>query len=131
VRASEATSAIALCLTLRYLNRTGIGGLPGSEGAFLPCTLWLADCLALMGRADEARDTFARVVALVNDVGLISEEYDTRGGRLVGKFPQAFTHVAIINTAQVLAARSQRDRPAGSRPGGGVMRSRVRVGPTS
>ena len=92
---------------MRYLNRTGIDGLPGSEGAFLPCTLWLADCLALMGRVDQARDTFARVVALVNDVGLISEEYDTRRGRLVGNFPQAFTHVGIINTAQVLAASAR------------------------
>ena len=89
---------------LRYLNSTGVDGLAGSEGAFLPCTLWLADCLALMGRCDEARDIFARVVKLTNDVGLISEEYDTANGRLVGNFPQAFTHVGIINTAQRLAA---------------------------
>jgi GH15 family glucan-1,4-alpha-glucosidase len=89
---------------MRYLNSSGVDGLPGSEGAFLPCTLWLADCLALMGRCDEATDTFTRVVKLLNDVGLISEEYDTAKGRLVGNFPQAFTHVGIINTAQTLAA---------------------------
>jgi GH15 family glucan-1,4-alpha-glucosidase len=89
---------------MRYLNSTGVDGLTGSEGAFLPCTLWLADCLALMGRCDEATEVFTRVLKLINDVGLISEEYDTANGRLVGNFPQAFTHVGIINTAQRLAA---------------------------
>jgi GH15 family glucan-1,4-alpha-glucosidase len=95
---------------MRYLNQTGVDGLPGTEGAFLPCTLWLADCLASMGRDEEAREIFARVLALVNDVGLVSEEYDTTTERLVGNFPQAFTHVGIINTAQTLAARSQPER---------------------
>jgi GH15 family glucan-1,4-alpha-glucosidase len=89
---------------MRYLTSTGVDGLAGHEGAFLPCTLWLADCLALMGRNDEARDTFKRVAGLVNDVGLISEEYDVANHRLVGNFPQAFTHVGIINTARRLAA---------------------------
>jgi GH15 family glucan-1,4-alpha-glucosidase len=94
---------------MRYLNSTGVDGLPGSEGAFLPCTLWLADCLAMMGRAEEAREVFTRVITLANDVGLISEEYDPAEGRLVGNFPQAFTHVGIINTAQRLAATRQPD----------------------
>ena len=92
---------------MRYLNRSDVDGLPGTEGAFLPCTLWLVNCLAAMGRSDEAREIFARVTTLLNDVGLISEEYDTIRGRLVGNFPQAFTHVGIVDTAQRLAAPLQ------------------------
>lgn len=94
----------------RYHNSTGVDGLPGREGAFLPCTFWLADCLAMMGRVEEATAIFRRLIALTNDVGLISEEYDSGRKRLVGNFPQAFTHVALINTARNLAA------PAGLRP---------------
>jgi GH15 family glucan-1,4-alpha-glucosidase len=93
---------------LRYDNSSGVDGLPGKEGAFLPCTFWLADCLALMGRHDEAEAIFRRLVGLANDVGLLSEEYDTRYGRLVGNFPQAFTHVGLINTARNLSAASGR-----------------------
>ncbi|HLI23370.1 MAG TPA: glycoside hydrolase family 15 protein, partial [Acidimicrobiales bacterium] len=93
---------------LRYQNRSGVDGLPGSEGAFLPCTFWLADCLALMGRVDEARSVFERLVGLANPLGLLSEEYDTGRRRLVGNFPQAFTHVGLINTARNLAAASER-----------------------
>jgi GH15 family glucan-1,4-alpha-glucosidase len=73
---------------MRYLSSTGVDGLAGREGAFLPCTLWLADCLALMKRSDEARDAFERVAGLVNDIGLISEEYDVAHHRLVGNFPR-------------------------------------------
>jgi GH15 family glucan-1,4-alpha-glucosidase len=90
---------------LRYQNKSGVDGLPGTEGAFLPCTFWLADCLALMGRLDEATAIFERLVSLANDVQLLSEEYDPRRKRLVGNFPQAFTHVGLINTARNLAAR--------------------------
>jgi GH15 family glucan-1,4-alpha-glucosidase len=89
---------------LRYQNESGVDGLPGREGVFLPCTLWLVDCLVLMGRLEEANTIFGRVAALVNDVGLISEEYDPIGRRLVGNFPQAFTHVGIVNSARGLAA---------------------------
>jgi GH15 family glucan-1,4-alpha-glucosidase len=89
---------------LRYQNGSGVDGLPGTEGAFLPCTFWLADCLAMMGRVDEATSIFERLVGLANDVGLLSEEYDPRRRRLVGNFPQAFTHVGLINTARNLAA---------------------------
>ena len=85
---------------LRY--RTGPGestdGLPGEEGAFLPCTFWLADCYYLLGRHDEARAIFERLLDLRNDLGLLSEEYDWRHRRLIGNFPQAFTHVALVNT---------------------------------
>ena len=94
---------------LRYQNESGVDGLPGPEGRFLPCTLWLVDCLILMGRSDEATAIFRRVVALVNDVGLISEEYDPRSRRLLGNFPQAFTHVGIVNSARGLAALDSGD----------------------
>jgi GH15 family glucan-1,4-alpha-glucosidase len=88
----------------RYQNRSGVDGLVGTEGSFLPCTLWLVGCLVHMGRVDEAKEVFNRVVGLVNDVGLISEEYDTDTQRLVGNFPQAFTHVGIVNAARSLTA---------------------------
>ncbi|MDQ2754808.1 MAG: glycoside hydrolase family 15 protein, partial [Actinomycetota bacterium] len=89
---------------LRYQNRSGVDGLPGTEGAFLPCSFWLADCLALIGRLDDARVLFERLVALVNDVGLLSEEYDPHNQRLLGNFPQAFSHVGLINSARYLTS---------------------------
>ncbi len=86
----------------RYRNRSGVDGLPGQEGTFLPCTLWLVSCLAKLGRVDEAGEVLRRVASVANDVGLFSEEYDTKRKRLVGNFPQAFTHVALINAARHL-----------------------------
>ncbi len=92
-----------------------VDGLPGSEGVFLPCSFWLADCYHLIGRKKEARMLFERLLDLRNDVGLLSEEYDPKAKRLLGNFPQAFTHVGLVNTAQVLsekpnAAADQRQR---------------------
>jgi GH15 family glucan-1,4-alpha-glucosidase len=87
----------------RYANRPGVEGLPPGEGVFLPCTFWLADNLVLQGRHDEARQIFERLLGLCNDVGLISEEYDPKAKRLVGNFPQAFTHVGLVNTAHNLS----------------------------
>lgn len=88
---------------LRYsTERDSPDGLPPGEGAFLPCTFWLADAYAQVGRSDDARRLFERLLALRNDVGLLSEEYDPAAGRLVGNFPQAFTHVALVNTASNL-----------------------------
>ncbi|CAN5450076.1 glycoside hydrolase family 15 protein [soil metagenome] len=78
-------------------------GLQPSEGAFLPCTFWLADCLHLIGRRDEAREIFERLLGLRNDLGLLAEEYDPCAKRMLGNFPQAFSHVALINTASNLS----------------------------
>ena len=90
-----------------------VDGLPGGEGAFLPCTFWLADNLILQGRLEEARSLFDRLAGLANDVGLLAEEYDPVRKRLVGNFPQAFTHVAMINTAHNLASAAGPARARG------------------
>jgi GH15 family glucan-1,4-alpha-glucosidase len=90
-----------------------IDGLPAGEGVFLPCSFWLVDTLALLGRHDEALDLFDRLLALRNDVGLLSEEYDPAGRRLLGNMPQAFTHLALVNSAYALA--SERPRSARAR----------------
>jgi GH15 family glucan-1,4-alpha-glucosidase len=103
---------------VRYKTEDGVDGLPPGEGVFLPCSFWLADNLALMGRTDEARELFERLIALCNDVGLIAEEYDPVSGRLLGNFPQAMTHVALINTACNLSGTV------------GPARSRAGVAPT-
>jgi GH15 family glucan-1,4-alpha-glucosidase len=100
----------------RYEPETAptVDGLPPGEGTFLPCSFWLADNLALLGRRDEARALFERLLTLRNDVGLLSEEYDPVRKRLVGNFPQAFTHVALVNTARNLsgAGGPAEDRPS-------------------
>jgi GH15 family glucan-1,4-alpha-glucosidase len=87
----------------RYDTGSDVDGLPGGEGAFLPCTCWLADCLGLLGRDDEARELFERVLSVRNDLGLLSEEYDPVRRRMVGNFPQAFSHVSMISTARNLS----------------------------
>jgi GH15 family glucan-1,4-alpha-glucosidase len=86
-------------LVLRYDTRHAPDGLPAGEGAFLPCSFWLADAYLLLGRREDAERLFKRLVALCNDVGLLSEEYDPRAKRMLGNFPQAFSHIALINTA--------------------------------
>jgi GH15 family glucan-1,4-alpha-glucosidase len=88
---------------LRYPTDESDDGLPPGEGAFLPCSFWLADALAMAGRRAEARALYQRLAGLANDVGLLAEEYDPVEKRLVGNFPQAFTHVALVNTAVELA----------------------------
>jgi GH15 family glucan-1,4-alpha-glucosidase len=87
----------------RYQSDEQVEGLPAGEGVFLPCTFWLADNLALQGRQDEAREVFHRVLEVCNDVGLLAEEYDPVAKRQLGNFPQAFSHVCLVNTAQRLA----------------------------
>ena len=91
-------------LVLRYDTGTGTDGLPPGEGAFLACSFWLADNYVLAGRYDEARALFERLLTLRNDVGLLAEEYDPADRRLLGNFPQAFSHLALINTARNLAS---------------------------
>jgi len=90
-------------LVLRYrADDPGVDGLPPGEGAFLPCSFWLADALAQLDRHDEAQALFEHLLSLRNDVGLLSEEYDPRACRLVGNFPQAFSHIALVDTASNL-----------------------------
>jgi GH15 family glucan-1,4-alpha-glucosidase len=89
---------------LRYLTEDeSVDGLPAGEGVFLPCSFWLVDCLELLGRHDEAHALFERLLSLRNDLGLISEEYDPAACRQLGNFPQAFTHLALVNSAYNLA----------------------------
>jgi len=91
-------------LVLRYRpEESGVDGLPGGEGVFLPCSFWLASVLSLQGRHDEARELFERLLDLRNDLGLLSEEWDPVAGRQLGNFPQAFTHLALIEAAFTLS----------------------------
>ena len=89
-------------LVLRYRPQKIHDGVDGEEGAFLACSFWLADALALIGRPQQAEALFERLLELRNDLGLLAEEYDPRQKRFLGNFPQAFSHVALINTAQNL-----------------------------
>ena len=100
-------------LLRRYLtDDTGnVDGLTGDEGLFLACSFWLVDALALVGRRDEAVRLYQRLLGLRNDVGLLSEEYDPFQGRLVGNFPQAFSHVGLVKSAFILSA-GEAGRPA-------------------
>jgi GH15 family glucan-1,4-alpha-glucosidase len=93
-------------LVLRYDSGATDDGLPPGEGAFLACSFWLVDCLAMIGRREDAQALFSRLVNLRNDVGLLSEEYDPRAKRFTGNFPQAFSHVAMVSTAFNLAQRA-------------------------
>jgi len=105
---------IADGFVLRYRTKPKIDGLPPGEAAFLPCSFWLADNLTLMGHKEDARRLFERLLSLSNDVGLLAEEYDPLTKRLVGNFPQALSHVALINTAwnlsQALAPATDRQQ---------------------
>ena len=103
-------------LVRRYQTQTQVDGLPPGEGFFLPCSFWLADNLALCGRHAQAEAMFERLLALRNDVGLLSEEYDLANRRALGNMPQALTHVALVNTARNL---SQSGGPSEHRSGGG------------
>ena len=101
-------------LVLRYRTDRSVDGLPPGEGFFLPCSFWLADNLALCGRQAQAEALFERLLALRNDVGLLSEEYDLNGRRALGNMPQALTHVALVNTARNLSHRGGPSEHRGS-----------------
>jgi GH15 family glucan-1,4-alpha-glucosidase len=103
---------------LRYETDSGADGLPGSEGAFLACSFWLADNYAFGGRLAEAEALFERLLSLRNHLGLLSEEWDPKLQRQIGNFPQAFSHLALIITAQVIESVSQ--NRSWTRPAAGV-----------
>lgn len=110
-------------LVLRYSTDTDVDALPAGEGTFLPCSFWFADCLVLTGRRAEAEALFERLVALRNDVGLLAEEYDPRAKRMLGNFPQALTHMALVNTARLLSMSIEHAKDAsaaGERPAAAV-----------
>ncbi len=110
VRAIERT-LLTDGLVRRYEPDPEVDGLPAGEGAFLPCSFWLVDNWSLMGRHEEARAMFERLIGLTNDVGLLSEEYDPGGKRMLGNFPQAFSHVALVNSALALSAQQPPRKP--------------------
>jgi GH15 family glucan-1,4-alpha-glucosidase len=89
----------------RYRHDQTDDGLPGDEGSFIACTFWLADALCTLGRREEALRTFERALGACNDLGLLAEEYDAGAERLLGNFPQAFSHLALINSARMLQER--------------------------
>ncbi|MGW6145700.1 glycoside hydrolase family 15 protein, partial [Streptomyces sp. NPDC055140] len=105
---------------LRYPTEgpnTGVDGLPGDEGAFLVCSFWLADALAMIGRDEEARVLFERLLTLRSDLGLLAEEWDPQQRRQVGNYPQAFSHIGIVDAALALEHRTaQRELPRGGDP---------------
>ncbi|HEY5264470.1 MAG TPA: glycoside hydrolase family 15 protein, partial [Steroidobacteraceae bacterium] len=106
-------------LVLRYSTESNVDALPAGEGAFLPCSFWLADCYVLIGRRKDGQELFERLLQLRNDVGLLAEEYDPQAKRMLGNFPQALTHMALVNTARLLSLPEEQVRGAsasGERP---------------
>ena len=103
---------------LRYDSGASRDGLPPGEGAFLACSFWLADAYILLGRRDDARKLFERLLSLRNDLGLLSEEYDPAAKRLLGNFPQAFSHIALVNTAHNIA---RAEKPCEQRSGNAAL----------
>jgi GH15 family glucan-1,4-alpha-glucosidase len=107
-------------LVMRYSTASNVDALPVGEGAFLPCSFWLADSYLLTGRRREAEALFERLLKLGNDLSLFSEEYDPRAKRMLGNFPQALTHMALVNTARLLSMPAEKAKEAaarGERPG--------------
>jgi GH15 family glucan-1,4-alpha-glucosidase len=102
-------------LVLRYSTQTGVDALPAGEGAFLPCSFWLADAYFLTGRRAQGEALFERLVALGNEVGLLAEEYDPHARRMLGNFPQALTHMALVNTARLASMPTEDAKEASER----------------
>jgi GH15 family glucan-1,4-alpha-glucosidase len=102
-------------LVLRYSTATNVDALPAGEGTFLACSFWLADSYLLTGRRTEAEALFERLLALGNDVGLFAEEYDPRAKRMLGNFPQALAHMALVNTARLLSMPEEEAKHATTR----------------
>jgi GH15 family glucan-1,4-alpha-glucosidase len=99
-------------LVLRYSTETGVDALPAGEGTFLPCSFWLADSYVLTGRREESEALFERLLTLCNDVGLMAEEYDPHTQRMLGNFPQALTHMALVNSARLLSLPAHQTQDA-------------------
>ena len=95
---------------LRYNTSKVDDGLPPGEGVFLACSFWMVSALKAVGRTRDARALFEKLLHLRNDLGLLSEEYDVKSKRMVGNFPQAFSHIALVNAAFYLGARAVRAR---------------------
>jgi GH15 family glucan-1,4-alpha-glucosidase len=104
VAAIERTLLVDDTFVLRYRTRPELDGLPEGEGAFLPCSFWLVSNRVMQGRGEEARALFERLLSLRNDVGLLAEEYDPTARRMLGNFPQAFSHLALIDAAVSLTS---------------------------
>ena len=100
-------------LVYRYRTEGGVDGLAGEEGTFLLCTFWLAQALAMAGQVSRAREVFERAAGYVNDVGLLAEEVDPGTGELLGNFPQAFSHIGLVNAAWAISEARERTTPAG------------------
>jgi GH15 family glucan-1,4-alpha-glucosidase len=100
----------------RYRTRTGVDGLPGDEHPFVACSFWLVSAYAKAGRLDEAHALMRRMLGLVNDVGLLAEEYDTKAERMAGNFPQAFSHLALVGAAVALAGADPTTPPPDEEP---------------
>ena len=101
-------------LVRRYSTAAAVDGLPPREGTFLPCSFWLADSLVLMGRRAEGEALFERLLTLRNDLGLLAEEYDAPGRRQLGNFPQALTHMALVNSAHILSLSDEKIKRVGA-----------------
>ena len=112
-------------LVLRYETTSGIDGLPPGEGAFLACSFWLVDNYILQGRRRDAERLYAKLVKIANDVGLLAEEFDPRAKRMLGNFPQAFSHVALVNSGMNLLHATPRARQRGVRGRKRVVRHRL------
>jgi GH15 family glucan-1,4-alpha-glucosidase len=97
-------------LVYRYRTDDGVDGLAGGEGSFLLCTFWLAQALALTDQVDRARTVFERGAAFANDLGLLAEEVDTDNGQLLGNFPQALSHIGLVNAAWAISEAERRGR---------------------
>jgi GH15 family glucan-1,4-alpha-glucosidase len=95
-------------LVYRYRAEDGVDGLAGEEGTFLLCTFWLAQALALADQVDRARVVFERAAAFANELGLLAEEVDPETGELLGNFPQAFSHIGLVNAAWAISEAERR-----------------------
>ena len=109
-------STTACCVRYRATAPTTPDQIPGDENAFLACTFWLVQHYAMSGRVDQATALMDRMVGLANDVGLLSEEYDVRADRMTGNFPQAFSHLALVQAADAISRAQGKSAALGSRP---------------